>query len=452
MAGIKGQPGTKPDDLFAPPSEEEMALFAPPSPEELKGLGQTAATLEQSTTAPEDPGALSQGLDYATRALDYPGGFIRSGLAQVAGMMRPTAYGENPLDQSQIVTPQDLELAVKGKAPSSEEYLKRLGVPEGGSVTVGGERVTMRGAAGLAADIATDPLTAIAKAVKSAPYIGKLINAVGEIPNKAVEALGEAVYKSAFSNKKVKAAADVLVQEGAPIGGKVGLAKKVEDLSNTMGKLRQGLYDRATQLGAAIETNVPFKRAEAVLERMGRDPSLKAVSENLNEMLLEYKKMGSVPIDIMSEWKSNLYDALPASAFNGAKLKGQAKMFKAALAADFRENIIKAGNKVEKGLGDSINTINEKWGALLSATQPMQKAVDATGGKLGHIIDGAVAAAGGPKAYVIKKGFDLATGPAARTLVGKALMEAGKKDLAARLLRQSVIETQRPEVSDEVPE
>ena len=65
------------------------------------------------------------------------------------------------------------------------------------------------------------------------------------------------------------------------------------------------------------------------------------------------------------------------------------------------------------------------------------------------MIDGAVAATGGPQAYAAKKAFDMATGTTARTVVGKALMEAGRKDLSSRLMRQSVANITRPEVPEE---
>lgn len=369
-----------------------------------------------------EPGIGMKALDVTGRVLDYAGGFSRAGLAEVAGI----ATG-NP----NLVTEEDLKAAVKGKGPDSAEYLRRLGVPEGGSIDTPLGKVTIRGASGFALDIATDPLTALTKLVKKAPYLAKIVNA----PGAASEALGEAVYKSALP-KGAKIAGDVLIESGAPMGGTAKIAQKVKDLSETMAKTRQGLYDKANQLGVSIDSAFPLKRAEAVLTEMRKDPGLAPAVQELEQLLGRYKGAGKVPVDVVSEWKTNLYDALPATAFNGAKLKGKSKMFKRALAADFREAIVQAGNKAEPGLGDAINVLNDKWGTLLSATHPLEKATQASGGRLGTMIDGAVLAGGGVKGVALKKSYDIATSPFAKTVVGRALMEAGKHDLVNRVSRQ----------------
>lgn len=455
MASVKGQPAPKPGSVKNPIPTQKSAVddffadFDAPevdAPIAEAGAEESFAPVEQPQQEPEEaPGLGGQVLDAAGRVLDYAGGAMRAGLANSAGMIQDVAQGKNPLNEPPIVTEEDLKNVLKGKGPDSAEYLRRLGVPEGGSLNFGGVKVTTRGAAGFASDVATDPLTQVVKLAKQIPYLKKLINAESKtgLINKASEALGEAIYKSSLP-RGAEEAAEVLVKNGAPVGGSAKLAQRVEEMSNTIGKLRQGLYDKASELGVTIDTAFPLKRAEAVLSQMGKDPGLEPAARELAALIARYKQAGKVSIDMVSEWKTNLYDALPATAFNGAKLKGNAKRFKAALAADFREAIVQAGNKAEKGLGDSINALNEKWGALLSATRPLEKATTATGGKLGLIIDGAVAAGGGPKAYAVKKGFDLATGTAARTLAGRALMEAGKHDLASRLARQSFAATQRP--------
>lgn len=402
---------------------------------------------QASPQGQEAPGVGMQTLDAAGRVLDYPGGFMRAGLAEAAGL----ASG-----QGSVVTPADLKNAAVGKGPNSEEYLRRLGVSEGGSLNFGNMKISQRDITGLALDIASDPLTALSKMVKAFPYLEKLIN----VPGKASEALGEAAYRSAFKKIDEKLAekgggslSSALIEAGAPTGTSAQMAKKVDDMSNVMGKLRQGLYDKAAQKGVSIDTAFPLKRAEAVLENMRRDPGLRPAAEGLQELMDSYKGEGKVPIDLMSQWKTSLYDALPQAAFNGqGKLKGPAKQFKAALAADFREAIVGAGNKAEKGLGDSINAVNEKWGTLLNASGPLAGEAKSAG-KLGAMIDGAVLAAGGLKGAAVKKSYDLATSTYAKTKVGKALIEAGKNDFANRLTRQAVKNlTPQPQPPSEIPE
>lgn len=405
-----------------------------------QGEGAVAPTAE--------PGLGMQALDAGVRVLDYAGGIARTGLAQgveLADQVMGGAVAANAGEST--VTAEDWKNALKGKAPESAEYLRRLGVGEGGSLELPGlGRVTMRGATGLALDIATDPLTAITKLSKAFPAIKKVLN----VPGKAAEALGEAVYKSALSNVDKRLAqrgagsvGEALIETGAPVGGAEKLAAHVNSMSETLGKVRQGLYDRINQAGVTIDTAFPLKRAEATIERLARDyPTMKdTVVRELREMLDVYKSQGKATVDQVSRWKSTLYESLPKSAWGpNGKLAGPAKQFKAALAADLREIVVEAGNKAEKGLGHAVNGINEKWGTLLDAAEPMTKEAFKAAGGLGKMIDGAVLAAGGPAAYAKKKAFDLAISPAAKTAVGRALMEAGRKDVANRLARQSLRE------------
>lgn len=460
MAATPGQPQPKPQSLAKPVPGDDLANAAkafmaqqsqgqvelPSTPSaQAQGEEEQFAPVEVQEEAPQEPGVGMQALDAAGRVLDYAGGAVRTGLANAAGLVT---------GQGNIVTEKDLKNVAKGKAPDSAEYLRRLGVPEGGSVNIGGQKFTTRGAAGFALDVATDPLTLITKAIKGTPYLKKLLNSeTSGVANKLAQTLGETVYKSALP-EGVEAAGQTLIKNGAPIVGRAGLARKVEEAAGTMGKLRQGLYDRATELGVSIDASYPLKRAEAMLTNIRKDKALAPVADELEQLLNVYKGQGKVPIDLVSTWKTNLYDALPASAFNGPKLKNKAKAFKYALAADFRDAIIQAGNKAEKGLGDSIAKINDEWGTLLEALPGTMKAAKkGGGGKLGVMIDGAVAAVGGPKAYIAKKAYDVASGTAAKTLVGRALMEAGRKDLASRLSRQAIAApTRNPGAPEAVPE
>lgn len=460
MAGIKGQAQAKPSEVSPQLQQQAQSEFAaalnmapkgtppapsgtpPPQSEFADALNSQSDQSGQDQAPSESPGLLSQGLDAAGRALNLAGGVTRAGLAEVAGMGAQALQGKNPLDEQQVVTPEDIKNALKGKGPGWAEYLRRMGVSEGGSISALGQKVTLRGAEGLALDIATDPLTQIAKLAKESPYLAKLFNS----PGKASEAVGEALYKSALP-AKAQGAAQAMIEgvpeagiAGAPVGGAEQLAKKAGEMSQAIGKVRQGLYDRATQLGVSIDAAHPLERAESVISGMTKDPSLRPLADTFTEMLDAYKAEGKVPIDLVSEWKTNLYDSLPANAWNGPKLRNVSKMFKSALAADFREAIVGAGNAAEKGLGDSIEALNNKWGTLLSATQPLQKAAQATGGgSLGRMIDGAVLATGGIKAEAVKKGYELMTSPYAKTLAGKALMAAGRSGLATGVTNQAII-------------
>lgn len=444
MSGIQGQPGTKPTDINAPvPGASEVTSFDQFEPTQAKATGQAVNSFDQfaaqSGQAPAAPVAEASGgaLDTAGRVLDYPGGFTRAGLAEVAGI----ATGK-----PNLVTPEDLKAAAVGKGPNSAEYLRRLGVSEGGSLTLPGlGRVTLRGAEGLAFDVLTDPLTLIARTVKEIPYISKLLNA----PNKASEALGEAAYKSAITAKdseKAAKAGQALIDAGAPVGGQAKLDAAIAQTATTMGKIRQGLYDQFTQLGGQVDMpKDAFKNSEGVLANLRKNPTMHGLADEFEAMLNQYKGEGFVDMERMSQWKTQLYDSLPKNAFNGAKLANPGKMFKAALANDFKNLIVDSGNKVEKGLGDAINKVNDKWGALLESSG----VPNGGAGTLGKMIDAAAFGVAGLPGLLKKKAFDLAIGPYGRTIVGKALMDAGKQGVAGALTRQALIKPGQPDQPSE---
>lgn len=452
MGGVKGQgspsqlkspvPDVAPTgsalEGYEPPQDSALADYTPPASADPRWNQSdlNAQPTEASLSGPV--------LDTAARAADYGGGIVRTGVAGAAGVVTG----------NQTVTAKDLKNMLKGQAPGSAEYLQRMGMEEGPAIDIPGlGHLSARDIAGLAGDITTDPLTVVARSVKTMPYLGKLLNSGGL----ATEALGEAVYKSAVrstENKLVRAGkiekgtqpiGDALVEAGAPVGGMEKLARNVDEISSTMGKMRQALYARATELGVTVDTGYPLKHAEGVIADMKRHPPLVPLAEKLEADLINpYKGAGRVTLEQLSDWKTELYQSLPASAYgpNGRMLPA-AKKLKAALARDFKDAIVQAGNKAEKGLGDSINQINEKWGPLLAARPQLAKDVAGTAGGLGQQIDAAVLATGGLKAALIKKSYDMATSPQARTLIGRALMEGGKSGMMDAAQRQALVNIMR---------
>lgn len=453
MPGISGQPGPKPSEVENPvPGDSALDSFMASQGQAAKAAGSAAANIPANGSGgpqsapggssldsfmaqqgggqapPQEQSTTGKVLDAAGRVLDYGGGLVRTGLASAAGL----ASGD-----PNVATTDDLVQALKGKAPNSAEYLKRLGVPEGGSIGVPllGQ-VSMRGAAGFAADIATDPLTLVARTVKEIPYLSKLLNA----PGAASDAIGQAVYKSALPTE---AAGEALIEAGgAPVGSAAKLAEKVQDVSQTLGGIRQGLYDRANQVGAVVnmaEQELP--KTNAVLLKMYRDPMLAPLAFIFDDMVNKYKQLGPCPLSLVSEWKTNLFNSLPE--MEDSTLKNISQQFKAALAMDFKNAVVSAGESAEKGLGNAIEDMNTKWGTLLDAP-PLKPGGMATGGtgKLGVAIDGATLALGGVKGLAIKKSAELATSPYMKTLIGKSLMQAGTSGLATGVTNRALIDSQ----------
>ena len=421
-------------DSAAPPQDQAQAA---PANFEGQAVDHANQVLSQGALSP---------LDAVGRAFNLVGGVTRAGLAEVGGMAQQVADGKNPLNEKQVVSPEDVKNAFKGKGPGWAEYLKRMGISEGYSVDVAGEKFTSRGAGGLALDIATDPLVAVGKLAKEVPYIGKFLNAGGN----ASEILGEATYKSAYPNAEI--GKEFIDKAGAPIiATEKQVAQKILDQSQLMGKLRKGLYDQADQLGAKVPVaDMEFSRAQAVVDKMSRNNNLAPLADEAKQMIENFRSHGEVPLSQASEWKTDLYSQLPKSMFVGTstKLSGPGKQFKAAVALDLKDAIVDAGNAAQKGLGDGVEAINSRWGTLLDSVPNASKQVaKPAASKLGHMIDGAVLAAGflthGPegaaKALALKKAYELATSPAAKTAIGKALMAAGRSGLAQGLTNQAVV-------------
>lgn len=462
MSALKGQPAAKPSQLADPVPGQQSAVdafFADYKPPQVDATAQFEAAAAPAPA--EQPGlgsqiqeAGSQALDAAGRALDYGGGLLRTGLASAAGVAQTVAQGKNPLMEKPVVGQEDVVAALKGKAPVFDEYLRRLGVPEGGSIELPGlGRYTIRGAVGLAGDIAASPpLNKVVALASKFPVIKEILGA----PGAALEAVGAQMYKAGLKTADAKLAlkdkepiSKYLMQAGES-GTTAQLAEKVKDMADTMGGVRQGLYDEATKLGAGVDLNTALKRTELLVDKLGKRKSYgaAAIKEEVNKILDHYKGLGSLTIEEASAAKSELFEAIKSSKIGNARTA--AKALNAAMAADLREAIVSSSNKAKKGLGDAIEEVNQKWGTLITAQKPMeQQAAKAATKSLisqidGIILGGGLALPGGigtvPAAAVVgvKKMFQLANTTYAKTTFGNALINAGKHSLEDSLMKRSL--------------
>lgn len=395
-------------------------------------------------------------IDGGSRVLDYGGGFVRGGLAEVAGGI--TGKGS-------IVTPDDLDKMVKGKGPNSAEYLRRLGVDEGvnGDLPLIGH-VSQRGAEGFALDVLTDPITIIGRAAKGLSASFPMVKEVlGLGANATAEKIGEMIYKSGFSQIDAKMVengsrplSETLLQEAnVPAGTTSKIATQVQQIATTMGKMRDGLYQKATDLGVTVDLAHPLEKAEGFVKGLLDDKraSVRAQGAELMKYLQEdFKNAGAVDLPTLSQWKTDLYNTLPKSFFQpNGKMTSLGKQFNAFLANDFKTAIVEAGNTAEKGLGDSIEAINSKWGTLLNSAKPVAQQVKRAATMKGPgAVTAAVVASGHPGIAAAMEGAKLAKTTAVQTTVGKTLMSAGKSGIAGGIARQGLADTQRPpEIQDE---
>lgn len=363
------------------------------------------------------------------RVLDYPGGLLRTGLASAGGLIT---------GQPNVVNDTDVANAFKGQAPSSAEYLERLGTTPGPTVldnSITG-KISARDLEGFGLDVATDPLTALSKA-------GKIGAPVGD----ALENAGKSAYKSGFKNiderlleKGKTPLSDILLENGAPTGTTKKIAGNVSDLTDKFGQKRASLYQQATDAGASVDLGYPLARTEGVLNDMRANPGLRDAADKLEAFANEYKKEGKVDVGQLSDWKSNLYDALPESSFGPHGPKNYAQKFKQALAGDFKNSIEDAGNTARPGLGDEIGDTNNTLGSLLSAKDPLNLQIRrGTTPNMITPIDAALAVMH-PYAEGAKKAADLAKTTWLRTNLGKGLMNAGESGIPDAVTRQGLID------------
>lgn len=413
---------------------------APPkglSPDEEKEL----QSLEAEVGAKKEPGLMSKALDYGVRALDYPGGFVRTGLATGAGLLK----GDNVVDNDDVVN------AFKGKAPTSAEYMERLGVEEGpsASIPLTDTKVSTRDVLGFGMDVVTDPLTLISKGIKAVRPAGA-----------ALESGGKGMYKSGLkkiderlAEKGAGSVSDLLLSEGKA-GTTKKLAKDAAEISSKAQAERAKLYQVAADKGVGINMGYPLEQSEKVLKEIYADPGLRPMADQLSELMARYKNEGTVSLQQLSDWKTNLYNSLPQSAYDAhGKLKGPAAKFQKAMAGDFKKMIVEAGDAAEKGLGQRIEKLNETMQTAIESRKPMAmqvrrgntpNAVTAVDAMLGV---GAGMAADDPMAGLLmvagKKGVQGLNSTVARTRMGKGLIDLGKSGAPDALIREGVKDSER---------
>ncbi len=415
---------------------------------------QTAANA--SPNQPRQPGFFNRAFDYGMRALDYPGGLVRTGLASAGGLLS---------GRTDIVKPEDVSNAFQGKAPSSAQYLERAGVTPGPSlkdVPIIGQalpNINLRDAEGFGLDVVSDPLTAIAKGAKALYPESKAATITEKAltsPSAAAEAAGNSIYKSGFKKiderlleKGKTPLSDLLLENGAPTGTTAKIADKTDQMLKNLGAERDQLYKRAADKGVTVDLGFPLKNAEAEIARMRDNPGLAKQADALSELLDAYKKQGKVDIAKLSDWKSQLYDALPEAAYAGGRPSNSAQAFKKALSQDFRQAIEDAGNRAESGLGDKIAANNDKMGTILSSEKPMDLQIRrGNTPNLGTSVDAILLGTGHGAALPIKKLADAAKTTYVRTKIGKGLIDAGKSGLLNDSTRRGLIDTTRGLLDD----
>jgi len=403
--------------------------------------------VEDPQEIPQERGLLSKGLEYTGRVLDYPGGLLRTGIAQAGEALSP---------KSDIVTKEDWSMALKGKAPTSAEYLERAGLEPGPSVELPilGD-TSLRDVEGFALDVATDPLSLVAKGLKP---VGR-----------ALEGAGKSTYRSAFkkidertAESGAKKLADVLLEHGAPTGTTKKISGDINNISSGLLDKRSKLYKEGSDLGAKVDVESAMKDAIGETQRLKTTRGAEGLGQELEQnisslfeksgpkdMFGNSEKIKLPPLSLQeaSELKTRLYDTLPQNVFDRfGRVKGDAKKLTKLQARGLKEEIVKQANAVKPGLGDEIDKLNIDLGALMSSKQPLKMQIrrGETPNALTSV-DAMLGALASPGALATKKAADLSKTTYLRTKLGKGLMNAGKSGRVDQALERSLINMSRPE-------
>jgi hypothetical protein len=392
----------------------------------------------QAQPAAEEPGVLGTALDYGMRALDYAGGLTRTAAAAPFG----------------VVQGEDVMAALKGKAPSTSEYLEEAGVGAGASLSdiapslysetgqglaleKGGMfDPTQRGLLGFVGDVALDPATYLSGGLSAAAKAGKL-GKVGRAVSRPVSAVTEPIGKKLFKSG-VKELDEVAIQKGKKpvsevlmeydvMGSKKQIADKATDLSNDLFEQREGILQMADRSGGSVDFNKimqPFiEKAKAALK--DPDPAVQDVGRSMLGTVRRYADAGTVSIQKASQMKTNLYHRLPDNTWDIMKNTPDGNKFLAEMASGIRGSVEEAVEK-STGQGGLLNKVNDDLGTLLTTRKVMGKEA---GKEIRRpyisAIDGMILSSTHPHVILGKKAAEIGKSAKFRTKMGSRLM--GKK-------------------------
>lgn len=346
----------------------------------------------------------------AGKIFDYAGGYARTPLAALAGLVKP---GPNPVSMQDVIN----TVNPLSQAPGVGDYAERFGMPNPVGTIPGTDRkISLKDAVNGVGNTVVNPF---------------MFGGAGEA--------GEAAYDSAFKKiderllEQNKTPVSKIAREnGAPVGTTSTLKKAIQKIGDTAKQDRDEGYAQENPSGDTAENapTPPTPRAEAVLDKMRKNPGLDAQTEALEKHLEGYKNEGNVPLNDLSDWKSELANSLPESFYtktaNGQRaLSPVAQRYVSELAADFRQGIVDRGDAAKPGLGERIAKANDTMASTISSEKPLNMQIRrGNTTNLATPIDAILS--GHPQILALKKSADLAKATAFRTGLGRALMETQK--------------------------
>jgi hypothetical protein len=436
---------------------------------------------------------MGEALEFAGKVIDYPLGFIRTGVASLANNER-----------NHVVNPSDWKKAREGMAPRLKEYLERAypnvkarlsdvvpgyadpfteeGAPWYQPEKGGPLDITATGFAGFAGETAMDPSAwgpLLAKRMPGAKLrealkaVSRPTGAVGEVAGKTMyrKGLKEMDHVAKMSKKGDHAFSDVMWDRD--IYGTNGMiANKATDAMYELYERREQIIQAAKQLGVKIDSFESLDDAMNYAARLRLDPNTREAGEALDDLILEYwqtgpDKKGVVDPELATQFKtSNSKSAGDGSYKKHAKPnpddvghKQIARGYKIAIedqVDDAARNIPNAPFKEGE-----LRNVNEELGILLDTAKTLDN--EAIKGQRKNFVTSIDAILGGgalmsadPREYaqkmiLLKKAADLAKTTGARTTLGIGLKKLNRSEALYPLLKQRLNERLNTKAPEEVP-
>jgi len=409
---------------------------------ELAQLEQELGQAPEPEVAPE-PTLRQMALKGLGKALDYTSGLGRTA---VAGAI-------DPFVEDDVLKQGDVMSALKGEAVPGEEILKRAGMAEGPrynlfpevkipltDITLGEGDSSTRDIAGFGLEVAADPLTYLTLGG------AKLARPLAT----ATEKSGEKLFKSGLKKidervleQGAEPLSDLLLKEGVS-----GTTKKIQkgskQLQEVLEKRRQQLLELGDRAGAMVDPTKAVQKAEARIAKI-TNPNMQDLRERLQTTIDNYKNSGPLPLSQANEWKTDLYNSMPDTAFDPlGKLKGPAKKIEKDLSLGFKKEIEGSFNSAVPGGGDLLASNNKKTQTLIKAEKPLRmqarraNTINAFTPIDAMITSGSALASQNPLVAAAmlgtKKAADLSKTTAFRTTAGLGMNRFGKAPIAGGLM------------------
>jgi len=400
---------------------------------ELEGFAVSQAAPEEPQA--EEPGLGSKALDYGLRGLDYLAGagrFAASGYADLYNLAT---------DQPLLNKPDTGLDVLKGKAPTTEDYLEKSGMED----SIG------RSALGFVGDVALDPTTYLSGGASAVGKAGKL-KSLFNPAKKAADVVGDKMIRSGVSkiDETLELAgkgklSDIMIKENI-VGTNKQIRKKIDKLSNRFAKDRKTMYSAVDEVGGKVNVEDILSQfgdyTSGIRSKTGNEIGDQVANQMEDQLMKALPKdkagdfVSEISLQQASNIKSQVRKNLPDNFYNPfGQVKDQYKQGVDKIGNLFQKNIENAADRAVPGLGQDIAQKNKDWSILLDADSPLGREARSAAGK-NYItsVDAMVGAGsfvgagreGAAQMLVAKKLADAAKTTVVRTRGGKEIKNIGK--------------------------